>query len=289
MLACNPAAARTARLYADPSRKAQHLSEPHPAPHLAEIRIFPIKSLPGIRLEAARIGRLGGLENDRRWMLVDEHGEVVHGKRTARIHQIAATFSENLETISVSIGGGPMTTLDLYRDRRQLEQLLSQYLGIDVELQENRDTGFPDDTEFPGPTVISTATLEAIAAWFPGLTLEGVRQRFRANLEIGGVPAFWEDRLVGAAGTGIPFEIGAVRWEGTNPCQRCVVPTRDAQTGIEYPRFAVEFARQRKGALPDWAELSRFDHYYRLAVNTRGVNSTAGLEVRRGDPVRLAQ
>ena len=60
-----------------------------------------------------------------------------------------------------------------------------------------------------------------------------MRMRFRANLEIGEVPAFWEDRLYGESGTTVRFTVGAVCLEGTNPCQRCVVPTRDPLTGTE--------------------------------------------------------
>lgn len=48
-----------------------------------------------------------------------------------------------------------------------------------------------------GPSVVSTATVETIASWFDGTRVESPRRRFRANFEISGVPAFWEDRLVG--------------------------------------------------------------------------------------------
>ena len=57
--------------------------------------------------------------------------------------------------------------------------------------------------------------------------------------------------------------------EGTNPCQRCVVPTRDSLTGAASSGFATEFARRRAATLPPWADRRRFDHFYRLTVNTR--------------------
>jgi hypothetical protein len=81
--------------------------------------------------------------------------------------------------------------------------------------------GFPDDNIANGPTIISTASLQAVSDWFPGLSVDSVRQRFRATLEIDGhsvespspatthektgaaasanghLPAFWEDQLYG--------------------------------------------------------------------------------------------
>ena len=50
----------------------------------------------------------------------------------------------------------------------------------------------------PGPTLISTASLEEVARWF-GFDLAEARRRFRANLEIGGCEAFWKDTLASPA------------------------------------------------------------------------------------------
>ncbi len=144
--------------------------------------------------------------------------------------------------------------------------------------------GFPDDTDSPGPTIISVATLKEIARWF-SLPFEEVRARFRTNIEIDGVPPFWEDRLFGKAGTSVVFEIGDTRFEGINPCQRCVVPSRDPIFGTTDKMFVQHFMEQRRQTLPSWAERSRFNHFYRVAVNTR-LFGNAGI-VRTGDPVRV--
>jgi hypothetical protein len=45
------------------------------------------------------------------------------------------------------------------------------------------------------------------------------------------------------------------------------------------------FAEKRREALPAWAEPGRFDHYYRLAVNTRIPESEAGKVLKIGDSV----
>ncbi|MBW4533117.1 MAG: hypothetical protein KME09_04195 [Pleurocapsa minor HA4230-MV1] len=58
---------------------------------------------------------------------------------------------------------------------------LESYFGFPVELQQNLSMGFPDDTISPGATIVSTATLEAIASWYPELDTADIRRRFRAN------------------------------------------------------------------------------------------------------------
>ena len=158
-------------------------------------------------------------------------------------------------------------------------------MGFLLEIDQNLEIGFPDDTVSPGATIVSTATLEAIADWYPELTTENIRRRFRTNIEIAGVPAFWEDRLFTKSGQTVKFKVGDVEFIGVNPCQRCVVVTRDPQTGQPYPKFQKTFIQQRKNALPEWTERSRFNHYFRLAVNTRLSSTEAGKAIKVGNRV----
>jgi uncharacterized protein len=144
---------------------------------------------------------------------------------------------------------------------------LSNFFGIDIHLQRNTSIGFPDDTISPSPTIISTATLVEVASWFPGVSPDEMRSRIRANLEIDGVPAFWEDRLFAENDSTRTFRIGNVIFEGINPCQRCVVLTRDSLTGKAYPHFQKIFTTKRQESLPNWVKISRFNHFYRLSVN----------------------
>lgn len=74
---------------------------------------------------------------------------------------------------------------------------------------------------------------------------------------------------------------------GVNPCQRCVVVTRDPQTGEPLPKFQKIFITQRKNTLPEWTERSRFNHYFRLAVNTRLSPTEAGKVIQIGDEIVL--
>ena len=60
-------------------------------------------------------------------------------------------------------------------DLEALESWLTGYFGQPVFFRGNPQGGFPDDTSVLGPTVISTATLEEVASWFPGLSVESAR------------------------------------------------------------------------------------------------------------------
>jgi uncharacterized protein YcbX len=255
-------------------------------PYLAKILIYPIKSLNGIEVTEARLLEGGALAHDREFAIVDKQGRFVNGKRTAQIHLLRSTYDLANRIVALKIQGTTQTvSFHLDDDRAALEAWLSDYFGYAVTLQQNLHMGFPDDTEASGPTVVSTATLETIASWFPGLTVEAIRHRFRANLEIADTPAFWEDQLFGEGGEKIPFQIGGVTLLGSNPCQRCVVVTRDHLTGQPYPGFQKEFVAQRKATLPSWTTPSRFNHFYRLTLNTNVNPSEQGKCLRLGDRV----
>jgi uncharacterized protein len=257
-------------------------------PFLAGIYIYPIKSLDAVSITQANILASGALENDREFALFDKEGNFVNGKRYAKIHQIRSSFDFSSRRLSLAIQGSKSQNIfHLDNDRINLESWLSNYFSLPIKIEQNSILGFPDDTKSPGPTIISTATLELIASWFPGLTLEDTRCRFRANLEIGGVPPFWEDQLFGQEGELVQFQIGEVIFAGVNPCQRCIVPTRDGITGESYPNFQKIFVEKRKETLPDGIIRSRFNHFYRLSVNTRVVESQEGKVLHLGDEVKL--
>ncbi|MBD2427520.1 MOSC N-terminal beta barrel domain-containing protein [Phormidium sp. FACHB-1136] len=255
-------------------------------PYLAHINLFPIKSLDGVAVPEAAVLASGALQGDRTYALFDTQGRFIHAKRTAAIHRLRASYSEDLTTVTCAADPLDAASFQLPGDLEALAAWLGQALQQPVTVKTNADLGFPDDTAAAGPTVISTATLETVASWYPGLTLEEVRRRFRSNLEMGGVPPFWEDRLFSASGDPVPFTLGEVVLEGINPCQRCPVPTRDALTGETTPDFQRMFTEQRRATLPPWVAVNRFNHFYRLGVNTV-IRQQGGKRLRVGDGVRV--
>jgi len=238
-------------------------------PYLARIDLYPFKSLDGITVEAAPVLDSGALEHDREYALFDRQGKVVNGKRYAQMHRLRSQISPTFHTLTLQAEDSNPHTFNLESDRTALETWLSDYFQFEIQIQRHPYRGFPDDTDSPGPTLISTATLEMVASWYPDLTVAELRRRLRTNLEIGGTPPFWEDRLFADAAHRMQFQIGTVVLEGVNPCQRCIVPTRDTKSGKATPQFQKIFIKQRQQSLPNWVNSARFNHFYRLAVNTR--------------------
>jgi MOSC domain-containing protein len=259
------------------------------SPFLAKIRVHPIKSLDPVEIPESAIGRTGGLALDRLWALYAADGKWINGKRTAAIHAIRANFVPDFRFVDLSAGGQsagvPPAQFAFPADTEAAAQWFSGYFGERVSVRFAED-GFPDDTLAPGPTIVSTASLETVCSWFPGISLEQARRRFRTNLEIGGVPPFWEDRLFAdEPGKTVPFRIGSVLFEGSNPCARCAVPPRDPQTGIAIEDFQKRFTELRRQQLPPWSPAKRFDHFYRFAVNTRVPATEFGKVLHTGDPL----
>jgi len=257
-------------------------------PHLTRITVYPIKSLDGLELTTAEALSSGALQNDRRWALVDPDGNCVNGKRCPAIHQIRALYREDCEEVTLS-NSDREATFSLSHDQQAIAKWCGGVIGQSCQMRENNVAGFPDDTDSPGPTLISTATLEEVSSWFNDLSLPETRRRFRTNLEIDANQPFWEDQLISQDPMYQRFRIGKTLWRGQGVCQRCAVPTRDSQSGTVSPGFARQFSRLREAALPEWSPVGQFDHYYRLAINTK-LDSFSGESVlRAGDSVDMIE
>jgi uncharacterized protein YcbX len=253
---------------------------------LARITVYPIKSLDGADLTTAAVLPSGALLYDRRWAVVDDSGRVVNGKRTAAIHAIRATFANDFRFVNLLHTSIQTAQFELADESSGINEWLSEAVGANCRLVENRETGFPDDLDAPGPTLVSNGTVNEVSRWFE-LTPAEFARRFRANLTFDAGEPFWEDRLVGHVDQPVPFTIGEVSWLGVNPCQRCVVPSRDSLTGDATAGFQREFARRREAALSARAPRERFDHFYRLAVNTRLAPNCRGGKLSLGDELRI--
>jgi uncharacterized protein YcbX len=278
-------------------------------PRLASIRLHPIKSLDPVSVNEARIGPNGGLELDRVWALYSADGRWVNAKRTAAMHLIRAAYTADISSVTLTVPGDrrdiPPMTFAFPGDTDGAAEWFSMYFEQAIQVRYTRE-GFPDDGLAAGPTIVSTASLDTVCEWFPGMTLDEARRRFRTTLEInaldsgdaGGengsastsekLPPFWEDQLFAESETTVVrFRIGDVAFEGSNPCARCPVPARESQTGADTVGFQKRFIDLRRAQLPPWAPAERFDHFYRLATNTRVASTEHGKLLRLGDPLEL--
>lgn len=258
-------------------------------PHLARIRVYPIKSLDPLELE--QVGLTSGvhLDGDRDYALFDARGRVLNAKRLGpKILAIRAAFSDHGRAVELALGSRPWQ-FELPGDRAALEAGFSDVLGHPVTLRQDSVGGFPDDEDASGPTVIGSASIDAVAEWF-GLAPEEVRRRFRANLEIAGLGPFEEDTLFGPPGTPKAFRIGEVRFLGVNPCRRCVVPTLDSRGDSSVAALSTkEFSALRERHRRAGTSLALYPGYYRLAVNTRIEPLQAGARLVVGDELTVAE
>jgi uncharacterized protein YcbX len=261
------------------------------SPRLSLIRLHPIKALDAVLVNEARIGPGGGLAFDRVWALYSADGQWVNGKHTAAVHLIRAAYTPDLSSVTLSVPGDsrkiPAKTFSFPGDTPGAAQWFSGFFEREITVRYSAE-GFPDDAIANGPTIVSAASLREVCGLFPGMSIDEARARFRTTLEVDGVPAFWEDQLFGEKErSAVRFRIGEVDFEGSSPCARCPVPPRNPRTGEILPGFQKRFSDFRRANIPAWTPEARFDHYYRLATNTRVVPTQSGRILRVGDPVIL--
>jgi uncharacterized protein YcbX len=239
--------------------------------------------MPGVALKTVKITAGGTLYNDRRWALVDKNKRLINGKNNKRVFLLRPTFDLGAETVAFP------DTDEVFSlgDTDGLSAYFSEQLGQPVFMQEDKRQGFPDDMTASGPTVISQASLQAVSSWFPNLSLDDIRARFRVNLEVSPAPAFWEDRLFKQSESAKIIQIGTVSLYSSNPCARCSVPIKNPESGIAYEGFYETFIDKRFRNKPSWADAICFDHWYRLSVNTNIQAVEAGKSLALGDAVSI--
>ncbi|PSQ21565.1 molybdenum cofactor biosysynthesis protein, partial [Halobacteriales archaeon QS_9_67_17] len=77
------------------------------------------------------------------------------------------------------------------------------------------------------------------------------------------------------------------RFEGARACARCVVPSRDPDTGEPIERFRQRFVERREATLPSWAPTDAFDHYFTVMLITRVPSASHADTVAVDDAVRV--
>ena len=251
---------------------------------LDRLTVYPIKGLDGIDLDAAEVLDGGTIEHDREYALFDENEEVFNAKRSDRFHRLQIAYDTDTGKLTVQPPDGDTRQFDLREDHETASEWFSGYFETNLSLRRDDAIGFVDRREM-GPSVISTATLQTVASWFDDLTVESVRRRLRANIEISGVEPFWEDRFVGENAP--QFEINGVTVEGVTPCARCAVPERDPDTGEPLPEFRQRFIEKREETFPDHADREAFDHFYTLMLIARVSEADRDSTLQVGDPVTV--
>lgn len=223
---------------------------------LSEIYIYPVKSLGGIRLKTANI-TARGLENDRRFMLVDENGRFL----SQREHPQLAIFKTEIEAESLKItnkkDGSTLKISLQYSQNHEITQLLNVQIWDDetsaIEISNEATNWFtealgivarlvymPEESQRKTDAQYSL-TGEEITSFSDGYPILIIGQsslndlnnrlenpvninRFRPNFVFTDGEPFEEDAWH-------EFTVGNVRFFGVKPCARCIMTTIDQETG----------------------------------------------------------
>ena len=224
---------------------------------LSELFVHPIKSCGGIKLPEALLVETG-LDFDRSWMVVDEHGEMLTQRQLPRMALIQPTF----KTSELMLRAPGMLALHLRLDTVEARtrvrvwrdvvkaydmgalaaQWFSDFLGTRLRLVRFD----PEETRLSDPAWAGDIQAEnAFADGFPllvanaasldelngRLAARGVApvgmQRFRPNLVLSGLQPFDEDHLHEIV---ITTDEGPVRLRLVKPCTRCSIPNVDPLT-----------------------------------------------------------
>jgi uncharacterized protein YcbX len=257
-------------------------------PVLSRITIYPVKSLDGITLEKAMITEGGCLLHDREYAISDVNGNFIIGKTNPLIHSLRSVVDFTDNTISFRRQQETAwIQFNLEKEKSAIDSYLSAYFGVQIKLLQNKTGRFMDIPDISGVTVLSTSSLKEVSTWYDNISIDETRKRFRATLEIDGVPAFWEDHLFSTEGRGIEFKIGDVTVFGMSPRARCVVPTRNPETGEVIHAFPKIFAKHRAANQPEWSTLNEYGHHYYLTVNCFIPPTEIGKQIEVGNSITI--
>jgi len=247
----------------------------------------PVKSLdPMLVDEADLVG--GRLQYDREYALQDDDRELVNATGEPALHRVRSSYDPETRTLDLrrnDEAADAAVSFSLDSERGDANAWFSEFLDYPVALVRDSGGGFMDRSYAKGPSLISTGTLETIGEWFD-LDPVDVRRRFRANVVVDAEP-FWEDRLWTGGDEVVAFRIGDVEFEGVGCCARCVVPSRDPDTGEALGGFQQRFVERREATMPAWADADALEHYYQVMALSRVHESADGGTVAVGDAVEV--
>jgi uncharacterized protein YcbX len=256
-------------------------------PFLSGIRIYPIKSLDPLPVEEAEIG-IRSLRYDREFAMLEENGRFVNGKLTGRVNQLKAAYDLRKQRVKLSLRGDTHgVEFDLREKNLALDKFLSNFFNTRVALIHGIHGELMDIPGASSATIVSEGSLKSLGKDFKNNTLDDLRHRFRANLEITGVSAFWEEQLFGPPGTAVRLTVGNVEMIGISPRARCNVPPRNPFTGETDKAFVKKMLQSRLESLPSNSRLKEYGSLYSLAVNSYIPETEKGKVIRLGDAIKI--
>jgi len=258
-------------------------------PVISRIRIYPIKALDPVELQEAEVG-VHSLRYDREFAMITPDQRYLNSKRTGRVHELKASYDlPNYRVFLSPRAGGAVESFHLIEDRGKLAMYLEDFFGEPLSLIQNKQGQLMDIPTASSVTIFSEASLLSLHKEFSDRTLEDLRLRFRATIELTGVDSYWEENLVGEPGVGMRFQLGEVEMIGVSPRARCNVPPRDPHTGLTDKTFVKRMMKSRQATLPEKSHLPEYGNLYHLTINTYLPKTQKGKWLRVGDEVKIIE
>lgn len=257
-------------------------------PTISKIRIYPIKSLGFVELEEAEIG-VHSIKNDRLFAMVDTNGRYVNGKRTHLVNLLKTEFDLANGLVKFSDKkNSEKNSFELKEGNQELDNYLSNFFGIKLHLKRNENGKFMDIPMESSVTVVSQASLQYLQKDLQRHDLENMRLRFRSNIELTAVEAFWEDRLYQQPGIGVRFKMGDVEMIGISPRARCNVPPQNPHTGEMDYHFVKNMMKSRDGHIDTAEKILQYGRAsYFLTANVFVPKSEIGKKIKLNNPIEI--
>jgi uncharacterized protein YcbX len=207
---------------------------------ISRLAIAPVKGLGLVHPDQVLLGR-SGVRNDRRFYLVDPDGRLVNNKNCGELMQVRPEVTDDAGRLAlhfpgaVSVAGdvalgAPIETSFYGRPvaGRLVEgpwsEALSEHAGLPLRLVRADEQGAAIDRTHV-VSLISDGSLGALAQRAGVEHVDG--RRFRMTIELEGCREHEEDGWIGAELT-----VGEARIHVTGPVGRCVVTTRNPDSGV---------------------------------------------------------
>ena len=211
-------------------------------PTVTGLAVTAVKATRLRQVDCVALGRDGVREN-RRFYLIDDHNQLVNSKRVGELQQVIADYSDAERRLRLELPDGQVVDDEVrlgdqvvtkFFSRAATGQLvhgpwsaaISDFVGRRLRLVEASDTAVDRGSE-GAVSLISRASLERLGDARDGDWREIDVRRFRMLIEIDGVEAHAEDRWVGRE-----VRLGAAKVQFAGHVGRCVITTRDPDTGV---------------------------------------------------------
>ena len=225
---------------------------------IARLAIAPVKGLGLVHPREALLGRTG-VRNDRRFYLVDPDGRLVNNKTSGELMQVRPDVSDDADRLTLGfpsgdtvegevVLGAPVETSFYGRPvkGRYVEgpwsDALSDHAAQPLRLVRADEPGAAIDRTH----VVSLISDGSLAALARRAGVDGVDgRRFRMTIELEGCAEHEEDGWIGGE-----VGVGEARIRVTGPVGRCVVTTRNPDTGesdLDTLRVLGEYRTLREG------------------------------------------